>query len=124
MPISPNSAEGASTALSTTSAVIAIAVPDGALLGTLDFQLTSVSGVSSLTVHLAADSAGDHAISPQQEPAIITGKATATDAGCSVGLDGVIHYAPSWGTAGTLYVVVATDAGTCTAVPRITWRTP
>lgn len=116
------SAEGASTSLSTTASVIAVPVPDGAIVGTLDLQLTSIVTATTLTVHLAADAAGDHAISPQQEVDIITGATTATDGGVSVGLNSVIASAPSWGAEGTIYVVAKTDDGTCTAVPRITWR--
>lgn len=113
--------EGASTALSTTTAIVPISARDNCRLGVLIGQLTSIAGgAASVTAHLAADATGDHAISPQETITIITGEGTATDGGFSTDLD-ILWTSPSWGTAGTVYAVLTLDAGTATCVPAITW---
>lgn len=115
--------EGAATALSTSYTVIAVPqVPNkiqlGAIFGKID---TVASSAAAITYYLSADAAGDHAVSAESTVTIVTGKTTATDGGFAEAID-VPWSAPSWGTAGTLYVVAKTNTGTCNLTPGITWR--
>lgn len=125
-------ATSAATALSTTAVIIPIgalpadgaeAVPDECVLDLIDCQITDIaSGATSVTWRLCRDSAGDHAITDSKTGTIIVGKTTATDGGFAFSIDTAYHRALANGTAGQLYVVAATDAGTCNATFRLTFR--
>jgi hypothetical protein len=117
-------AEGSATALSSSYSVIALSiVPDrvhlGGLFGKID---TIASSAASVTWYLAADSAGDHAITSEVTSTIVTGKTTATDGGFAEAVD--IDWAfPSWATgAGSLYLVAKVDTGSANLTPGLTWR--
>ena len=107
--------EGSATALSTSPAAIALELRDGAIMSGLFIRLASVSGATSLTIHLAADAGGLFAVSPQQTVDIVS-------TGVGLALDDVVWHAPSWGTAGRVWVVIATNTGTATGTPALTWR--
>lgn len=117
-------AEGSATALSNSYTVITLAtVPDRVHLGGLFAKIDTIaSSAASVTWYLAADSAGDHAITSAVTSTIVTGKTTATDGGYAEAVD--IPFAfPSWSTgAGALYLVAKTDTGTCNITPGLTWR--
>jgi len=117
---------GASTALSTTKAVIALTAGDAAqngvrlerLLGKID----TISGCAVVHWYLARDAAGDHPVTAQADTSIVTGKTTATDGGTTEEL-GFRWQTLSGGLAKTVYVVVWLDAGTCNLLPEVIWTT-
>lgn len=125
-------ATSAATALSTTAAILTLgelatdgaeAVPDECLLGLLELQITSIAeSAAVITWRLCRDAEGDHAMTLATESAIIVGATTATDGGCAASISVPYHRANQIGTAGRLYVVAVTDAGTCTATARLSFE--
>lgn len=117
-----STSEGSSTALGTSYAVIAVSpVPERVHLGGVFGKIDTISGASSVTYYLAADAAGDHAVTATSTATIVTGATTATDGGFGEAID-VLWSAPSWGVPGALYVVAKVDAGSCNLAPAISWR--
>lgn len=114
--------EGTATALSTSYTAIEVSpIPRRIQLGLLTGQITSISSATQLTVYIAADSAGDHALTAAETVTIVPGATTATDGGFGLAID-VPYDRPSWGSGESLWVVAKTDAGTCTLKPGVTWR--
>ena len=124
-------ASGAATALTTSYAAIAVsiggadtldsAIPDSCWLSLLHGQLDTLAGCASITWYIAADSGGDVALTDVLATPIVIGKTTATDGAVVEGLD--IEYSrSSAGSAGKVWVIAKTDAGTINLTPRIYFR--
>lgn len=93
-------------------------IPTEAYLYRLEATLTSISSATKLTWFVAKDSAGEKPITPAVEVTILDADSDGSG-GCSTALDTAIALdADSAG--GSLYVHAKTDAGTATAVFRIT----
>lgn len=121
-----------STALSTSYTVLTLdddtsgdenarPVPDRCFLDRIDFELSSASGVTTLTAYVCSDSTRDAGITNPIPIAIVAGS-TSNDATASL-------YLGTWyrrqrlasgGAAGKLYVAVKVDAGTPNCVARLT----
>jgi hypothetical protein len=83
-------------------------------------ELTSIAGgATKITSYLAWDSAGDHPITPTTDQTITLGP-TSGKGGISLAVD-IAYKVPASGTAGEVYIVAKTDAGTATASTRIYW---
>ena len=88
----------------------------------VEFQLASVSGASSITFRITRDLAGDVAISDSITKTIITGHTTAADGSVAVDFDKDVHFLTGVNVADTIYVVAETNAGTATADVLVNWR--
>lgn len=124
----PNISTEATTALSTTYAILTIdgaaaegvAVPDRCHLEYMHAQLDTISSATKIVWYLASDAAGDVPLTKEVTSTIVVGATTATD-GAVVEALGVAYRRFSAGTAGAVYIVAKTDAGTCNAVARVVW---
>lgn len=123
----PRLVQGASTALSTTPAIIGLVhvpadssstgFPAVAHLGKFCVRLTSIAGgATEITWYLSADSAGDVPITPSHTATITTGQ-TAGKGGICVLLDAASAIPDDYYTEDTVYCVLDLDAGTATGVP-------
>lgn len=115
------SAFSASGSLTTTYAALAVGggdgsapIPDAAWLSLAWLELSSIVTAGSILWYLAADAAGDVPLTPVQTTTIVTGKTTSTSGSVVDTLD--IAYARVGNTAGRLYLIAKTNAGTATAV--------
>lgn len=123
-------AKGASTALSATAAVIPLTmvseersaqVPQSGRLGKLLVVLTDIDLVTpatSVTWYLAADADGDVPITPEVTTDITAGE-TAGKGGVVALIDCGYAIPATLYVEGTVYLVIATDADTPTAVPYL-----
>lgn len=122
----------ASTALSTSYTVLTLdgdtsgdaaakPVPDQCLLAYVIAVLDTTSSATAITWYLAADSGGDVPLTREVTSDILAGKTTATDGSVVMLLD-VDYVRTSAGTAGALYLVAKTTAGTANCTPRLIWR--
>lgn len=98
------------------------AFPRFACIQSVEFQLSSVSGASSITFYITRDVAGDVAISDEYTKTITVGKTTATDGSVVVDLSKDVHFITGVSAADNIFVVAATNAGTATADVVVNWR--
>jgi len=94
--------------------------PRKGTLSHIEFELSSISSAASITMFLTWDSAGDRPLTPAATQAITTGKTTAAKGGVIFNM-GVPFNRPDDATAGKVYVVAKTDAGTASASARVFW---
>jgi hypothetical protein len=118
--------ESAAVPLSTSYAVLTLnGVPSGASdvadqirLGLAELALTSIAGgATQVTWYLARDANRDEPITDEITADIISG-ATLAAGGCAGSLNGL----PFVTSGGALYVAAKLDAGTASAVARLTWE--
>jgi hypothetical protein len=97
----------------------------GSLLSWLHGEIDTIAGgATSIIWRVCADSAGDHAITHTITTAIVVGATMATDGGVAETLG--ITWVPSsipGSVAGQLFVVAATNVGTCRLKPRLYFST-
>ena len=105
-----------------TNAAESYTFPRFACLRSVEFQLSSVSGASSITFRITRDLAGDVAVSDEFTKTILTGKTTAADGSVVVDFDKDVHYLTGVSVADTIHVVAETNAGTATADVLVNWR--
>tara|TARA_R100001086_G_scaffold75575_6_gene36643 strand:+ start:697 stop:1131 length:435 start_codon:yes stop_codon:yes gene_type:complete len=125
--ISGNAAPFAVTRDATNSKLSA-EFPRNCEIESVEIFLTSIAGgASDVTMYLARDSTGDVAITPGGT----TGATQTITSGFTSNTGSVVFEVESDfnfddsvtnATAGTLYVVLRTDAGTATADVRVNWR--
>jgi len=98
-------------------------VPNKSLLDKVRFSLNTISSAAQITWYLAEDSLGKHALTPSQTTTIDTGLSASTFGFISASLDGFPYRRTSKiTTAGTMYLIAKTDAGTATGEVFIHWR--
>ena len=99
-------------------------VPNKSLLDKVRFSLNTIAGSATQVVwYLAEDSLGKHALTPSQTTTIDTGLSATTFGFISASLDGFPYRRTSKiTTAGTMYLIAKTDAGTATGEVFIHWR--
>tara|TARA_R100000664_G_scaffold443_4_gene1437 strand:- start:6809 stop:7225 length:417 start_codon:yes stop_codon:yes gene_type:complete len=119
--LSATKAAAACTADSTNAAESAT-FPRFASIRSVEFQLSSVSGASSITFRVTRDAAGDVAVSDEVTKTILAGKTTAADGSVVVDFDKDIHFMTGISVADTIYVIAETNAGTATADILVNWR--
>jgi len=102
-------------------------IPTVCNLQNIEFELTSISSATSVTMYLARDSVGDYPITPS----VGSGATQNISVGITSGKGSVMytieydykHFsAVSNSTSGTLYLVAKVDAGSATAQVRLNWR--
>jgi hypothetical protein len=96
--------------------------PRFANIRSVEFQLSSVSGASSVTFRITRDVAGDVAVTNSITKTIIAGHTTAADGSVAVDFDKDIHFLTGVSVADTIYVIAETNAGTATADVLVNWR--
>ena len=105
-----------------TNAAASSVFPRFACIQSVEFQLSSVSGASSITFRVTRDAAGDVAISDEFTKTILPGKTTAADGSVVVDFNKDVHFITGVSTADNIYVVAETNAGTATADVLVNWR--
>lgn len=106
--------------------------PSRGHLSHVELELDTIAGgATKITWNLAWDANGDHPLHPEIEQDITTGKTTATDGGVAALVD-IDFEAPddasAWtdaekgGWDGRIFVVAATNVGTCNAKARVFTR--
>ena len=121
----------ASTALSTSYASAEVGeltgtdsrakpIPTEAYLYRLEATLTSISSATTLTWYAAKDSAGEKPITPAVDVTILDADSDGAG-GCNTIINSAIAF-DSDSAGGSLFVHAKTDAGTASAVYRITWE--
>lgn len=102
-------------------------IPAVCNLQNIEFELTSISGATSVTMYLARDSVGDYPITPAGG----SGATENINAGITSGKGSVVytieydykHFSNvSNTTAGTIYLVAKVNTGSATAQVRLNWR--
>jgi len=87
---------------------------------------TIASSAATINMYLARDAAGDIPLTPGQTSGatqtIQVGATTATDGGVVFLVDADVNFHTNHSVADTIYVVLKTDTGTCTANTRVNWR--
>ena len=111
-----------------TNSTLSAEFPRNCEIESVEIFLTSIAGgASDVTMYLARDSTGDVAITPGGT----TGATQTITSGFTSNTGSVVFEVESDfnfddsvtnATAGTLYVVLRTDAGTATADVRVNWR--
>jgi len=124
-------ASGAATALTTSYAAIAVsiggadtldsAIPDSCWLSLLHGQIDTLVTAATITWYLAADSGGDVPLSDEVATPILLGKTTNTD-GAVIEEIATEYTRTTEGTAGKIWVIAKTNAGTVKLTPRIFFR--
>jgi len=123
MSVNTGLATAATDALSTAYSVATLTtLPDECFLGYLHGDLDTIAGgATSVTVYLAADAAGDFALSDANATTIVLGLGAATNGGVNVAI-AIDYKTATKAAAGTIYAVAKTNAGTCNAVWSLTFR--
>jgi len=107
----------------TTNEATSQSIPNKSLLDKVRFSLNTISSAAQITWYLAEDSLGKHALTPSQTTTIDTGLSASTFGFISASLDGFPYRRTSKiTTAGTMYLIAKTDAGTATGEVFIHWR--
>ncbi len=96
--------------------------PRYANIRSVEFQLASVSGASSITFRITRDAAGDVALTDSITKTIVTGHTTAADGSVVVDFDKDVHFMTGVSVANNIYVIAETNAGTATADILVNWR--
>ena len=101
--------------------------PNNGNVQSVELSIDSIaSSAASITMYLCRDAAGDIPLTPGQTSGatqtIQTGVTTATDGGVIFLIDADVNFHTGHSVADTVYVVLKTDTGTCTANIRVNWR--
>jgi len=110
----------AAIAVTTTEQAVALTtVPDQCMLSFLHGKIDTIaSSAATITWALAYDSGGDDLLTDRVAETIGIGMTTATDGGVNTVLDRP-HKTSAGGTAGSLWILVACDTGTCNLTPEL-----
>jgi len=95
-------------------------LPRKGFISHIEFQLSSISSATKVSMFLAWDSAGDRPMTPLATQTITTGATTASKGSVIFNM-GVPFNRPSDAASGKLYIAAKTDAGTATAAVRLFW---
>ena len=101
--------------------------PNNCNVQSVEVSIDSIaSSAASINMYLCRDAAGDIPLTPGQTSGatqtIQTGVTTATDGGVIFLVDADVNFHTGHSVADTVYVVLKTDTGTCTANIRVNWR--